>query len=91
MSPDGRQAYATAFDGDAVSTLARNPTTGAIAPVTCVKDVRTAPSTSNCPVKVTGLNSARMIVFSPEGAHAYVASQTGDAVAAFSVYGVPTP
>ena len=51
VSPDGRHAYATAFDGDAVSTLARNPTTGALAPVTCVKDVRTAPSTSNCPVK----------------------------------------
>jgi DNA-binding beta-propeller fold protein YncE len=80
VSPDGKNVYAAASVSDAVAVLRRNATTGAL---------YQSPATGGCasgdasctPAKA--LDGARSVAVSADGKNVYVASQDGDAVAAF--------
>jgi DNA-binding beta-propeller fold protein YncE len=75
VSPDGRHVYVAAFLDDAVAAFSRNSGTGTLAFVEQEKDGVSG---------VNGLDGASGVVVSPDGKHVYVASDTDNAVAAFS-------
>ncbi len=74
-SPDGAHVYVTGVNDDAVATFSRDPTTGALTFVEQEKDGVGG---------VDGLDGARGVASTPDGAHVYVAGQADDAVATFS-------
>jgi 6-phosphogluconolactonase (cycloisomerase 2 family) len=76
LSPDGAHVYvASAPPDDAVAVFARNAMTGALTFVEAEKDGVGG---------VDGLDGARAVAVSPDGAHVYVASDADAAVAVFS-------
>jgi 6-phosphogluconolactonase (cycloisomerase 2 family) len=74
-SPDGAHVYVTGQADDAVATFSRNPSTGAL---TFVEQERDGVG------GVDGLDAARGVAASPDGAHVYVTGAEDDAVATFS-------
>lgn len=74
VSPDGRHVYATGFQDDALAAFARNPTTGSLDFIASYADGAGV---------IDGLNGARGVAVSPDGAHVYVASSLDDSVAIF--------
>ncbi|MFL5911538.1 MAG: lactonase family protein [Gaiellaceae bacterium] len=87
VSPDGRFVYVASMTGSDVAVFSRNTTTGALsqgATNYCIKDRTAAPSTTNCPVAGTALNSAIALALSPDGKNLYVASFYSNAVAEFA-------
>ena len=75
ISPDGRNLYVAAAVDDALAAFTRYPATGGLSFVEAEKDGVGG---------VDGLNSARGVSVSPDGHNVYVASQTDDALAAFT-------
>ena len=91
VSPDGRFVYATSQNlsaRGAVATLARDPGSGALTPVGCVRDDG-AFQASACATSAAGLAHANGIALSGDGRSLYVGSGffagAGGAVAHFSV------
>ncbi len=84
VSPDGRFVYAAAFDGAAVITYARDPSTGSLSPVQ--GGCATSRSHKGCAL-AAGLDGATGIVLSPDGHFAYATAYRyrNGAVDAFSV------
>jgi 6-phosphogluconolactonase (cycloisomerase 2 family) len=74
VSPDGKHVYVTAYDDDGVHIFSRNATTGMLTYVGLVEDGVGG---------VDGLEEARSVAVSPDGAHVYVAAWADDAVTAF--------
>ena len=79
ISPDGRNVYVAANVGDAVTSFARDATTGALTPLGCISDALGDP---DC-VPGTGLDGAWAPAVSPDGRHVYVGARDADAVAIF--------
>lgn len=75
VSPDSRHLYVTAALDDAVTVLARDPLTGALALVQEVLE--------SDPL-VDGLDGAIGVAVSPDGRHVYVTGEQDDAVVAFA-------
>ena len=75
VSSDGVHVYATGANDDALAAFARDPATGALSLVEVEKDGSGG---------VDGLDVARGVATSPDGAHVYVASGADSAVAAFA-------
>jgi len=80
VSTDGRQVYVASGDDDTLTTFDRDPQTGAVTWVGCLRDATR--SATGC-TSVAGLDGARGIVVSADGRSVYVASGEGDALAAF--------
>jgi 6-phosphogluconolactonase (cycloisomerase 2 family) len=84
LSPDGKNAYVTSSQSNAISVFARNATTGALtqlpAPNDCISQGGVVCGTTNG----KGLDFPWGVAVSPDGKHVYVASLDSDAVAAFS-------
>lgn len=76
VSPDGKFVYTTGGLDNAVTTLSRDPLTGALASTGFIA--------RDGDFETDGLDSARSIVISPDGLHAYVAGYNDNAVAAFT-------
>jgi DNA-binding beta-propeller fold protein YncE len=80
VSPDGKSVYVASFDSDAVARLNRNTTTGAISQPAgtagCISETGAGPCADG-----HGLTGAVGVAVSPNGKSAYVASNTGNAVA----------
>jgi len=74
VSPDGADVYTTSFNG-AVAAFSRNATSGVLTFVEAEIDGVAG---------VDGLDLARDVLVSPDGAHVYVAGLGDDAVAIFS-------
>jgi len=68
LSPDGEQAYVTAFEDDALVRLERDPRNGSLAAGQCIEDVG-GPDT--CVDSANGLNGALDLVISEDGRHLY--------------------
>lgn len=75
VSPDGRHAYATGGDDDAVATFARDPGSSSLSFVGFLQ---------NGSGGSTALNEPEGVAVSPDGKNVYVAAFTGDAVLTFS-------
>jgi cysteine-rich repeat protein len=75
VSPDGAYVYGAAIGDDAVAVFRRDPGTGALTFVERQRDGENG---------VDGLNRARGVTVSPDGAHVYVASTGDNAVAVFA-------
>ena len=74
LSPDGAHLYVASDEDDAVAVFRRDPTTGAVTFVEAQRDGVGG---------VDGLERARAVAISPDGAHVYVAAALGDAVVVF--------
>jgi 6-phosphogluconolactonase (cycloisomerase 2 family) len=75
VSPDGEHVYVASFNDDSLAVFGRDPDSGALALIEVHVDGVNG---------VDGLNGARAVAISPDGAHVYVASSRDDAVAVFS-------
>jgi 6-phosphogluconolactonase (cycloisomerase 2 family) len=75
VSPDGAHLYAVGYGEDAVVVFDRDAATGRLTFVQVHKDGAGG---------VDGLDGARAVAVSPDGAHVYVAGYMEDAVAVFS-------
>ena len=84
ISPDGKNVYTVSLLDDAVAVFARNPTTGALSFVECLKDTGSASSCSDQGATVDGLDGALRVATSPDGNSVYVTSSVDDAVAVFA-------
>src|SRR5215207_6306380 len=80
VSPDGKDVYATAFGDDAVLHFRRN-TDGSLTPISCVDDNDTG--ADDCAQSTDGLDQARNVTVSPDGANVYVTGFADDAVVTF--------
>ena len=78
ISGDGLSVYAAANGSDAVASLARDPSTGALTPAGCVGDVNTGPAA--CASKAAGLDAVWGIAISPDASSLYAASRLDNAV-----------
>ena len=92
ISPDGHNVY-VANTGHAVSQFARNPTTGALTDIGCIKDVNDTgannggynyASVANCSQSGSALWYNREIAVSPDGASVYSTDNFGYGIAEFS-------
>lgn len=85
LSADGRSAYATARDSDAVAILSRDAETGALVqadgPTACISDNGPGHDPS-CEMGV-GLDGPAGVVVSPDGNSVYVAAPRSNALATF--------
>jgi 6-phosphogluconolactonase (cycloisomerase 2 family) len=79
ISPDGANAYVTSVISGGVTWLARDPATGALSPVGCVKDI---PRRDRC-AEVPQLAGAAAVVVSADGRNVYVAAALSGALHAF--------
>jgi cysteine-rich repeat protein len=75
VSPDGANVYAAGTQDDSVAVFARDAASGALSFVELKRD-----QTDD----VTGLAGPTAVAVSPDGAHLYVASGAGDAIAIFA-------
>jgi Ca2+-binding RTX toxin-like protein len=84
VSPDGRSAYGTSIDSDAVTVFARNPTTGALTQLAgtagCVSETGNGGQCADG----KALDGAFTVTVSSDGKSVYVASLESGAVAAFA-------
>ena len=96
VSPDGTFAYAaslyssnvsstgtfTSAPGGTITTFSRNPTTGALSEIGCIRDQGAPinPITMPCSTAAPGLQAAKTITLSPDGRFMYVAALESDAV-----------
>jgi 6-phosphogluconolactonase (cycloisomerase 2 family) len=75
VSPDSKHVYATSTDEDAVAVFSRQAGSGALTFVEFKQDGDG---------DIDGLDFARGLAFSPDGAYLYVAGELDDALAVFS-------
>jgi 6-phosphogluconolactonase (cycloisomerase 2 family) len=78
VNPDGTQVYATGRASDSMVVFTRNTGTGRLT----VREVHRDGLKG-----VDGLDDARNVVVSPDGAHVYVSARTDNSVAVFRVVG----
>jgi cysteine-rich repeat protein len=74
VSPDGAHLYAVSGEGDALVVFRCDPTSGALTFVELQRDGVDG---------VDGLDRARAVAVSPDGAHVYTAADLDDAIAVF--------
>ena len=70
-----RSAFNGSNDSDAIVVFSRNSSTGTLTFVEAITDAE---------ITAGGLDGARSISISPDEAHVYVASETGDAISVFN-------
>jgi DNA-binding beta-propeller fold protein YncE len=80
VSPDGTSVYVPSRGDSAIARFDRNPATGALSGQGCISDVG---DPAGCGTTEQGLESARGVVVSPDGASVYVASPIDDAIVRF--------
>lgn len=80
LSPDGRFAYVAADSSNAIDVLARDTTTGALRPQSCVSDN----GTDGICADGAALRGATGVAISPDGTNLYVAARASGAVAVFA-------
>jgi hypothetical protein len=92
LSPDAGQSsvYVNAFYGNSLATFSRNPSTGAITQLrgrrACVEDAGpSTPRSTDCPVRVIGMEGTRPAALSPDGRNLYVPGSVGESIAQFAV------
>jgi 6-phosphogluconolactonase (cycloisomerase 2 family) len=83
LSPDGKTVYGAGVDDDAISTLSRNPTTGALTFLGCLEDTG---GPSGCPSTggVDGLDAIVGVAVAPDGGHVYGVGLSDSALATFA-------
>ncbi|HBD85604.1 MAG TPA: hypothetical protein DC056_16505, partial [Dehalococcoidia bacterium] len=75
ISPDGNNVYVIGFNENSVTSFSRNSVTGDLTLIETLKD-----GVDN----IDGLDGARSVKVSPNGAYVYVAAETDDAISVFS-------
>ncbi len=80
ISPDGFDVYIADAGSSAVTTLARDPASGALSPLDSPDDCVTVSDSGCGTTDVPGLTGARRLSVSPDGANVYVAAQNAPAV-----------
>ncbi|MGH2677362.1 MAG: lactonase family protein [Actinomycetota bacterium] len=81
VSADGRSVYAASPLDNALVRFARDPNTGALTPQGCADDNDVSPDT--CAQSADGLDGARSVAVSSDGASVYVVSPGDDALVRF--------
>jgi 6-phosphogluconolactonase (cycloisomerase 2 family) len=89
LSPDGTSLYVSGEGSDAVTTFARNPTSGALAFQSCIGSDSDVAACAHIAGSVadgtnTGLNGVRALAVSRDGTSLYATADAGDAVASFN-------
>jgi DNA-binding beta-propeller fold protein YncE len=79
VSPDGESVYAAG--GGAITRFDRDPATGALTPQGCFDDDDNMAGV--CAQDTDGLDGARAVAVSPDGASVYVATSNDDAIVRF--------
>lgn len=82
VTTDGRSAYASSFDSDAIATFDRDPRTGALRQKAGAAGCISLGGAEGCR-KGRALDGARGIARSPDGRNVYVASPESNAIAIF--------
>jgi 6-phosphogluconolactonase (cycloisomerase 2 family) len=86
ISADGRFAYVTAADDDAVTMLVRNPADGSLSFGNCISDNPGLSACSHLPVqRYAALREARAPLLSRDGRNLYVPAPESGAITSFSV------
>ena len=75
VSPDGKNVYVAAFNGNALSVFSRNPENGLLSHVESHVDVRDS---------VEGLAGTRYIAISPDSLDVYVTGETDGSIVLFN-------
>jgi DNA-binding beta-propeller fold protein YncE len=83
VSLDGRYVYVASFNSSAVTTFARNMTTGVLGQLNGIAGCVSAIGDGVTCSPGRGLNGAVSVAVSPDGQHVYVASRDSNAVAIF--------
>jgi DNA-binding beta-propeller fold protein YncE len=87
VSPDGRNVYAVSYGlapgEDSIVALARDPSTGELAPLRGGGGCFQSRPASKCTASAPGLEGARSVIVSPDGRFVYVASDISSAVDVF--------
>jgi len=81
VSPDGASVYGAGAADDAVVAMTRQPITGALGPLECVRDV--GAGGGGC-ASANGLDSAHGVAVSPDNKNVYVTGQSDNALAVFT-------
>jgi 6-phosphogluconolactonase (cycloisomerase 2 family) len=84
ISPDGRHVYVAAYGSNAVAVFARDLATGALTQLPGLAACVSEDGSGGACADGVGLIGASGVVVSADGKHVYVASNVGDAVAAFA-------
>ena len=82
-SPDGRNVYAAATSDSAVTTLTRDPATGALAWRGCISGDGVIRRDPDC-LPARGIQFAQNVAVSPDGLNVYVAATDSHVIAIFS-------
>ena len=84
VAPDGTHVYVWSRVSDAVSVFARDPVSGALAQLAAPDGCVSLTGTGGACSVGTAISGPGGLTVSPDGAHVYVASRTGNAIAAFA-------
>ena len=79
VSPDGTNAYAASYGGDALSVMSRSPATGALSHTSCLTQDGTSPECG----AARALDYANAVEVDAGGRNVYVAAGYADAIAVF--------
>jgi Bacterial Ig domain len=82
VSPDGQNVYVVSNSDDAIVTFDRAPD-GALSNPSCIEDVPEPPAVAVCGSTAQGLDSARAVTVSSDGASVYALGNVDDALVRF--------
>ena len=82
VSPDGQNVYVVSNSDDVIVTFDRAPD-GALSNPSCIEDVPEPPAVAVCGSTAQGLDSARAVTVSSDGASVYALGNVDDALVRF--------
>ncbi len=88
LSPDGTTVYVVGYNDDSIVVFHRNPSSGALSPIQCIKDHNNGSASVPCTQAVNSLGLHGMglptaVTVSPDGKSVYAVSRGDNAIVTF--------